>query len=522
MRVPKEGDFLVSTSTSIFYSYINVSNIAVLLIMLVGAVRIVAKDKKSKVFFQLSIIFAMIENLFDCFWNLSSDAFISTLYIPVAIRHIVNALYFFSLCASAYFWLVFSELSYKKTFFKNKPLKICTLIPMFCLVLLLLLNPFTGWLYTFNSEGVQVKSTLFYLQQVFAYSYVVILAIKHFSLTGTVIKSKNRIELFILLSFCIPSVLCAVLQICFPYLPILSSAPVFSILSLYASLLLRQAETDGLTGISNGNVLYADLEKSVKSVKPGYNVFILFMDIDSFKGLNDTRGHAEGNKVLKLLADVLCRACLDYGASCYRYGGDEFVVVSVLRSGEDTKALSKRIKSDFMHESFVNFGYPVYLSVGHACLEKGIDDVSSLLAKADENMYQKKKRKYMSKKFGDEKSQGVDLVRFYFSVGGNATEVVNQLGGDEAMVKKFLKMFLSDGSFSGLTQALEEEDTKTAFRMAHTLKGVAANLGLKNLYADASRVTEFLRADNLSEALTAMPDLRQEYSNVCALIKELV
>lgn len=89
-------------------------------------------------------------------------------------------------------------------------------------------------------------------------------------------------------------------------------------------------------------------------------------------------------------------------------------------------------------------------------------------------------------------------------------ECYNKIGGDyenamerfksEALVKRFLPMFLSDPSFNELTEALKNDDVQTAFRAAHTLKGVSANLSLSRLSKVSAEITEMLRAGNLAEA----------------------
>lgn len=63
----------------------------------------------------------------------------------------------------------------------------------------------------------------------------------------------------------------------------------------------------------------------------------------------------------------------------------------------------------------------------------------------------------------------------------------------ETLVEKFALKFLDDPSFQTLQQGLEVHDRETAFRAAHTIKGVAQNLGFTGLYESANRLTEMLR-----------------------------
>ena len=81
----------------------------------------------------------------------------------------------------------------------------------------------------------------------------------------------------------------------------------------------------------------------------------------------------------------------------------------------------------------------------------------------------------------------------YKKMGADYQEVLGRLH-NEAMIGRFVRMFLQDDSFQILEEALRRGDVKEAFRGAHTLKGVCQNLGFSNLYAPAYALTETLRA----------------------------
>ena len=71
----------------------------------------------------------------------------------------------------------------------------------------------------------------------------------------------------------------------------------------------------------------------------------------------------------------------------------------------------------------------------------------------------------------------MELKEVYEKLGGDYDDVVRRLMG-EKLVRKFLLKFLDDKSYADLERTLSEGDYKEAFRAAHTLKGVAANMGL--------------------------------------------
>ena len=114
-----------------------------------------------------------------------------------------------------------------------------------------------------------------------------------------------------------------------------------------------------------------------------------------------------------------------------------------------------------------------------------------------------------------------NLEQFYASVGGNAKEVLGRLGGDPSLVIHFLSKFQKDGSFQSLCEALNVSDVETAFRAAHTLKGLCATLGMQNLFVQASGVTEMLRGGALEPAKEALPALKQEYDATIEALNRL-
>lgn len=102
------------------------------------------------------------------------------------------------------------------------------------------------------------------------------------------------------------------------------------------------------------------------------------------------------------------------------------------------------------------------------------------------------------------------LNECYDRLGGSYDEIFGRFKSD-ALINRFLPMFLKDKSFEDLTEALNSGDTEAAFRAAHTLKGVCANLALTKLYNSACEITEMLRSENLEDAKEYFPAVKADY-----------
>jgi diguanylate cyclase (GGDEF)-like protein len=156
----------------------------------------------------------------------------------------------------------------------------------------------------------------------------------------------------------------------------------------------HQATHDALTGLPN-RVLFLDrLEHALAAVGPGSHVGLLFCDLDRFKQVNDTLGHAAGDELLRQVAARL-RAAVRPGDTVGRLSGDEFaVILPGLMAPGDVARLADRVDECF-GEPFRLEGREVEVgtSVGVAVHDHGsYGSAEQLLREADAAMYRDKQR----------------------------------------------------------------------------------------------------------------------------------
>jgi len=154
----------------------------------------------------------------------------------------------------------------------------------------------------------------------------------------------------------------------------------------------ERALHDSLTGLPNRVLLLDRLDHALRAAKRHASpLAVFFLDLDGFKGVNDTHGHAVGDGLLCLVAAYL-RAAMRTSDTVARYGGDEFVVVCENASPRAEVEIRERIDGAVARAtSAVGSGSDVTASVGVAWSSDGNTTPAALLEKADASMYETKR-----------------------------------------------------------------------------------------------------------------------------------
>lgn len=111
------------------------------------------------------------------------------------------------------------------------------------------------------------------------------------------------------------------------------------------------------------------------------------------------------------------------------------------------------------------------------------------------------------------------LSETYDKMGGDYKDVIGRFYSAD-LVERFLKKFPDDQSYSKLCEAFAQNDVKTAFCAAHTLKGICQNLAIANLAKPLCTMTELLRAERLEEARVLLPEVQTQYGITVEAIRE--
>jgi diguanylate cyclase (GGDEF)-like protein len=150
------------------------------------------------------------------------------------------------------------------------------------------------------------------------------------------------------------------------------------------------SERDALTGLLNRRALAPLLQREAGRLRRyGETYSLLMIDIDHFKSINDSHGHAAGDAALCKLADVLCHAAREVDHIA-RLGGEEFCILLPHADLEGAMRVAERAHVAVRDTAWSEFERPVTISVGVAVAQSPDEPPQAVLERADKALYRAK------------------------------------------------------------------------------------------------------------------------------------
>jgi diguanylate cyclase (GGDEF)-like protein len=237
--------------------------------------------------------------------------------------------------------------------------------------------------------------------------------------------------------------------------------------------LYRQAHFDPLTGLPNRVLFCSRLSSELQSAAEGMaDGAVLYIDLDHFKKINDTVGHAAGDQVLSIAAQRL-RACVKEGDTVARLGGDEFaVILRDVVSAEAAHAIAQRIVLSLQQPvNLAGRDHTVCASIGIALFPQDGGAIDTLLRNADTAMYRAK-------------DLGRGRAMFYDVTMGGHRPVPTDTGLQLALRRREFSLFyqpqysITDGSLTGLEALLRWQTQREGMRQPGDFVPAAEESGL--------------------------------------------
>lgn len=209
--------------------------------------------------------------------------------------------------------------------------------------------------------------------------------------TKIILKEKNDVIVYVVIVAVIAALIAAVASV------VLMSRIITPVNEIVDSL-SDEAHTDLLTGILNKRTFEKRVEEALKKDHDSKKKALLLLDLDNFKGVNDTLGHAYGDKVLAGVGDILKRI-FHADDQLGRLGGDEFCVylnISDFKQGNYLKHIEEKCTElcNAFADNYTgeNGTYKISASIGVAVFPDGGKNFGELYKSADKALYASKKR----------------------------------------------------------------------------------------------------------------------------------
>jgi diguanylate cyclase (GGDEF)-like protein len=159
--------------------------------------------------------------------------------------------------------------------------------------------------------------------------------------------------------------------------------------------LRTQSIRDALTGLYNRRYLSEALEREIRrAARTSRQLAVILLDVDNFKGLNDSCGHEAGDAFLRQLGSLLQQRVREEDVAC-RYGGDEFVIVLTETSLETARKRARQLRDSIKTLTIPHRGQfltPPTVSLGAALYPDHGASGDELIRAADDALYKAKAR----------------------------------------------------------------------------------------------------------------------------------
>lgn len=260
-----------------------------------------------------------------------------------------------------------------------------TSIPFIAYVMIVLSNPYTGWIFELSSKNEYTRGSLFDSVFLMFYGYSVLTLV----LAWVNFKKTERATSIVLIIYPIISSAGVCMQQMMTGYLITGASFTLVILIVYLFLQNRKATRDNLTGLFNRLEFTNAVDLLSKKHAEGA---ILAVAIDDFKMFNQTFGQKNGDLLLQTISEYL--VTISPNKTCYRYGGDIFTIILKNHKEQESLKLASEIMNRFAETFHIaNIGYSISVSIGiveypHSSNEENYSTITAL----DFSIYQAKKR----------------------------------------------------------------------------------------------------------------------------------
>ena len=342
---------------------------------------------KFSLFYKL-VLWHILYFLSDSAWALVNDGLIPKNTISILAVNYSNALIISFLFYSCF---VFAEISTRPEMTRTQihKLQIKLRIPIFIEAVLLLVS-FVLMPNFWLDKNLEPKFLYYVVMMVIPFVYIMTVTLRCL-IRGLKVENRKNLKTYLIVASYTPGCIVAgIIQLFFSMtMPVFCFWCTLIILFVYLNLQNLLISTDTLTSLNNRN----QLERYLQQSREFKDYYVIMVDVDHFKQINDTYGHVEGDKALVLVSNALKKACDRLGKSVFlcRYGGDEFLmVVPTDMPGFIVRMIQECLREQIQNRKGTQY-YSVEASIGYAEWDGKPSSFKESVVNADRMMYEEKR-----------------------------------------------------------------------------------------------------------------------------------
>ena len=346
-------------------------------------------DRQEKqIKFDHVLVCFMLYFLVDCFWAAIEGELIPKTRFSAAL---CEFLIYLVMATSIYSWLQF-VLAYEQVPHRNRPInRFAVAFPFAVATVAMILHYLIAPLALIDEE---LNTTAAYSAYLVAVPYIYMMAILFYTIRkarAEETRAEKRKHLFIGFFPLMALAGGLVEMVFFPDIPIYCFCTMILMLLFYIQSIQLRISADPLTQLNNRGQLTRYISQRSNLYPEDRLTAVIMMDIDGFKSINDTYGHAEGDKALVMLAEALKTVITRHSTPSFlcRYGGDEFILILHPVAMEEADQLIAELRAE-VGKVDSQTPYPLNISIGCAQLEGEQDTIQSCIQRADRKLYQDK------------------------------------------------------------------------------------------------------------------------------------
>ena len=371
-----------------FYMESNIVCIVVLAILLIND-KLHSSQQEKQIWFNRTLIAHILYFTSDIFWAAVLSGQLPSSRLLVGFFNLAN---YILLSLLAYEWFMYMAVTEDLPLRKSRKQRILWLLPMLISIVVIVIAYIAAPTFWISESGdlndwyypMMVAAPIIYLLSAFVFSLI----------NSRKTESRDKKRLFLLIGIYPLGVLSfGLIQTFMLEGPLFCFGCTIMMTFFYIHSMQALISVDSLTRLNNRGQINRYMEQL--RFRENIQLYVMMIDIDRFKEINDTCGHAEGDRALILVAEALRKVCGRVNCPIFlgRYGGDEFTIfIQNPEDGDLPEQVAEIIRSAIAEKQQENhLLYNLQVSIGFDALQGRNDTVEACLVRADEKLYEDKR-----------------------------------------------------------------------------------------------------------------------------------